>query len=621
MNRIMKLLRAQRGSIGASVLFVMFSAVTMSAIMAVVVSTMSASSSSRNYAMSSASAAIKKAGYLGSLVLDPSLTPDAGDKASECLAKACGSVGSITASGNVVTLTLKGLLTGTGVSVDQDTVLRQVNANYVAGYDENGDPAWVNETGTSPHRFKDITSNGDYTCAIDTDTVVPGNLDTVWCWGSNVNGQLGDGTTTYSYEPVKIASTETFSDLANGTSFGMCALTTAKKAYCWGNNSDGQAGSTAVGKFVATPEQIAGNRSYKQLVQASTTTCGIEDATSLIFCWGENNGDAVTGSSSTPVQVAGANQFVKMSMDRTTACAVDSTSRILCWSPNALGQVGVSLASARTSGMEGFSVATASYRGAPTIVPAGQDKGTPITQDLKDVGTGWADVFVGNEERDDMKSVVCALQTTGAAWCWGSNNNGQLGNGSTLDAVKPVPVAGGKVFSKLAVSPETVCGIQKTTNKLWCWGANEYGQAGDGTMVDSALPVAVDDTTTYKTIAAATGNKKWFCGITSTDQTKCWGRNSFGQMNLSDATPSVTTPKAVQSVNPATEISLGDHFACVLDTAAISTCWGRNNVGQAGAGFRSPVAPSLLEYTGPASISEQPFTFPGFTGYVIGGTE
>jgi alpha-tubulin suppressor-like RCC1 family protein len=621
MNRILKLLRGQRGSVGASVLFVMFSAVTMTAIMAVVVTTMNASSSSRNYAISSASAAIKKAGYVGSLVLDPSLTPDAGDKASECIGKACGSVSSITASGNIVTLTLKGLLTGSGVSVDQDTVLRQVNANYVAGYDENGDPAWVNETGTTPHLFKEITSNGDYSCAIDTDTTIAANTDTVWCWGSNVNGQLGDGTTSYSYEPVKVASTQKFSDLSNGTSFGMCALTAAKKAYCWGNNSDGQAGSTNVGKFIATPTAIAGSRSYTQLIQSATTTCGIEDVTKLIYCWGENNGDAVTGSSSTPVQVAGANQYVKMSMDRTTACAVDTTSRILCWSANGLGQVGVSLASAGNTGMEGFTIATAGYRaGAPAAVPAGQDKDQAGSQTPKDLGTGWLDVVVGNEERDDMKSVVCALKTTGAAWCWGSNKTGQLGNGSTIDATAPVQVAGGKIFTKLAVSPETVCGIQKTTNKLWCWGANEFGQVGDGSTIATPLPVAVDPDTTYKTIAAATGNKKWFCGITDTNQARCWGRNSFGQI-YTGGTSSVTTPKAIQSISPVSEISLGDHFACVLDTTAVGTCWGRNNVGQVGAGFRSPVAPSLNEWTGPARIAEQPFTFPGFTGYVVGGGE
>jgi hypothetical protein len=87
------------------------------------------------------------------------------------------------------------------------------------------------------------------------------------------------------------------------------------------------------------------------------------------------------------------------------------------------------------------------------------------------------------------------------------------------------------------------------------------------------------------------------------------------------STSNVVTPKAIQSVSPATEISLGDHFACILDTAAIGTCWGRNNIGQTGAGFRSPVDPSVLEFTGPARIAEQPFSFPGFTGYVLGGSE
>jgi alpha-tubulin suppressor-like RCC1 family protein len=590
----------------------MFSAVTMTAIMAVVLSTMNASASTKNYAASSASAAIKKAGYIGGLVVDPSLSPTGGNKASECLGQACGSVASATSSGNIVTLTLKGLLTDAGTTVNQDTVLRGVQANYIAGYDENGDPAWVNETGTTPHRFTDITSNGDYTCAIDTDTAIPANTDTVWCWGSNVNGQLGDGTTTHSYEPVKIATTQKFKALGNGSSFGMCALNTSDKAYCWGSNSDGQLGSSYVGKFVTTPTAVPGGKSYSQLVQSATTTCGIETPSKLIFCWGENNGDTLKTSSSSPVQVAAANQFVKMSMDRTTACALDSTSRILCWSTNGLGQVGVSLASAGSTGMEGFSINTASSQSRPTIVPAGQDKNDDGSLIPEDLGTGWLDVVISNEERDDLKSVVCALKTTGAAWCWGANKTGQLGNGSTVDTVVPVQVAGGKIFSKLAVAPENVCGIQKTTNK--------YGQIGDGSTNIAPLPVAIDPETSYKTIQTATGNKKWFCGITTTDAVKCWGRNSFGQM-YTGGSSSVTTPKLIQGITPATEVSLGDHFACVLDTAAVGSCWGRNSMGQSGAGFRSPVPSSANEYTGMTRIAESVFTFPGFSGYVMGGGE
>lgn len=620
MNRIMNLLRGQRGSVGASVLFVMFSAVTMTAIMAVVLSTMNASSSTKNYAASSASAAIKKAGYIGGLVVDPSLDPSGGNKASECLGDACGSVASASSSGNIVTLTLKGLLTGAGTTVNQDAVLREVQANYIAGYDENGDVAWVNETGTTPHRFKDITSNGDYSCAIDKDTAIPAHTDTAWCWGSNVNGQLGDGTTTNSYEPVKVLSTQKFKALGNGTSFGMCALNTSDKAYCWGSNSNGQLGSSNVGKYITTPTAVPGARSYSQLVQSATTTCGIETPSQLIFCWGENNGDAVKTSSSSPVQVASANQFVKMSMDRTTACALDSTSRILCWSTNGLGQVGVTLASA-DSAADNFTITTAGFRqNSPTIVPAGQDKHEDGSLVPEDLGTGWVDIAISNEERDDLKSVVCALKTTGVAWCWGANKTGQLGNGSMVDTDVPVQVAGGKIFSKLAVAPENVCGIQKTTNKMFCWGANEYGQIGDGSTNVTPLPIAIDPETSYKTIQTATGNKKWFCGITTTDAVKCWGRNSFGQM-YTGGTSSVTTPKLIQNITPATEISLGDHFACMLDAAAVGSCWGRNSMGQAGAGFRSPVPPATVEYTGVTRIAESEFTYPGFSGYVMGGGE
>lgn len=629
MNSLLRLLRSKRGSVSASIVFVMFSALTMTAVMGMVLTTINGSSSAREYSNASASLALKKAAYQGNVI---------GGKAVDCSpgSDACSNAEDLGAGLKAVTLSTE----VRGATVKQTNTLREVDANYIAGYDVSGNPIWVTETGTIPHKFREITSKGGFTCSID-------EARKIWCWGDNINGQLGNGSTSDSYAPAPLSEpasgAQTYSKLSNGTSYSMCALTEAGQGYCWGNNSHGQLGvDPAVKQSVSAPVQMTAagsSNKFTDIVQAATTTCAIEKGTAKIFCWGENNGDATTGGSHLGTPVAGAGQFVKLSMDRNTACGLDTGSRILCWSANGLGQVGVALDKsgavkpAAFDGNTGMVISTAMYvPSSPVIVPAGQDKADPGTGVPVQVPGQWKDIVVGDQEQDLAKSVVCGIKTNDTVWCWGDNDFGQLGAGSTVktDSATPVAVATDRKFKSLAISPETVCGVD-TTNHVLCWGANDYGQLGNGSAVpSSSLPVEVDKNTTYQDagLRAASGNKKWFCGLTHAVNTsvgagkelgavKCWGRNSFGQMANGTTTP-VSTPLMVPGYGSTAELTVGDHHACVADENMVTSCWGRNTSGEAGTGLRSA---GDTGFTAPAGVKEIPFVYPGFDGYVNGGRE
>lgn len=633
MKSLLRLLRSKRGSVSASIVFVMFSAVTMTAVMGMVLTTINGSSTAREYSNASASMALKKAAYQGNVI---------GGTAVDCAPgkEACESSESLGEGLTAVTLSTK----VRGSTVSQTNTLREVDANYVAGYDISGNAIWVTEAGTTPHKFREITSKGGFTCSIDV-------AKKVWCWGDNVNGQLGNGSTSDSYEPAQIAApaaggTHTYAKLSNGTSYSMCAITDAGIAHCWGNNSHGQLGvDPAVKQSVSTPVQLTASGSsnkFSEVVQGATTTCAIEKTTSKVWCWGENNGDAKTAGSHLGTAVAGAGKYVKLAMDRNTACGLDTSSRILCWSANGLGQVGVALESNGTvtpasfdgtAGSMGITTAmSVSVPSSPVIIPAGQDKSDPGTNIPVAIPGQWKDIVIGDQEADFTKSVVCGIKTNDTVWCWGDNDFGQLGAGPSVkaDSETPVAVATDRKFKSLAISPETVCGVD-TTNHVLCWGANDYGQLGNGSAVQvSYAPVEIDKNTTYQDsgLRAASGNKKWFCGLTHSGTTaegtdkvlgevKCWGRNSFGQMANGETAP-VSTPTTVPGQPSVAELTIGDHHACVADADMVTSCWGRNTSGEAGTGLRSA---GDMGFTPPAGVKEIPFTFPGFDGFVNGGRE
>ncbi|HEX9165295.1 MAG TPA: hypothetical protein VF862_05260, partial [Gemmatimonadales bacterium] len=132
---------------------------------------------------------------------------------------------------------------------------------------------------------------------------------------------------------------------------------------------------------------------------------------------------------------------------------------------------------------------------------------------------------------------TCALSLTGSAYCWGDNTFGQLGDGSNVPSADPIPVEGGLTFVSLSAGYGHTCGIT-SARVAYCWGRNLFGELGDGTTQNRSAPVAVGGGLSFAMISAGGGDAgispaippAHSCGLTTGKVIYCWGDNQFGAL-------------------------------------------------------------------------------------------
>lgn len=172
---------------------------------------------------------------------------------------------------------------------------------------------------------------------------------------------------------------------------------------------------------------------------------------------------------------------------------------------------------------------------------------------------------------------TCALLTSGSAFCWGQNADGQLGDGTTTPRPVPTPVVGGFSFSQIATGPWHTCGLRSDGVAL-CWGNNSNGSLGDGSTSNRLTPTVVRGGLTFDMITA----RDHTCGLAS-GRAYCWGPNHFGQLGVGDTTARYE-PTPVLTTLSFTAIAAASGTTCALTTTAALYCWGSNNGGQVGDG-------------------------------------
>jgi alpha-tubulin suppressor-like RCC1 family protein len=174
---------------------------------------------------------------------------------------------------------------------------------------------------------------------------------------------------------------------------------------------------------------------------------------------------------------------------------------------------------------------------------------------------------------------TCALDSVGDPWCWGSNDSGRLGNGSTGSRLVPFRVASLTDLQQLSVGYASVCTIDRD-GRGWCWGSNSGGRLGDGSATSRTTPVRVSGLPTVVMIDAYGSHT---CAIDRDGGAWCWGANTYGQLG-DGTTTNRRTPVRVQNLPAVVEITVGSVHTCALDTGGESWCWGRNHEGQLGDG-------------------------------------
>ncbi|HEX2078266.1 MAG TPA: Ig-like domain-containing protein [Longimicrobium sp.] len=175
-----------------------------------------------------------------------------------------------------------------------------------------------------------------------------------------------------------------------------------------------------------------------------------------------------------------------------------------------------------------------------------------------------------------------ALTASGAAWAWGDNNFGQLGDGTRTDRSVPVPVAGGHAFTSISAGLSRHVLALKADGTAWAWGSNVAGQLGGPYPWEQTTPVPVTGGHTWQSVSAGDFHS---LGLTTTGQAYAWGRNSDGQLGLGEPTSSdVFVPQPVVGGHTFMAISAGTEFSLALDATGRAWAWGSNSDGQLGDG-------------------------------------
>jgi PKD repeat protein len=181
----------------------------------------------------------------------------------------------------------------------------------------------------------------------------------------------------------------------------------------------------------------------------------------------------------------------------------------------------------------------------------------------------------------------CGITTVGQAYCWGNQEGGRLGDGTMAPAGQyvtgPVPVAGGHTFTDIAAGGDHACGIA-TGGAAYCWGHNERGQHGTGDFANSAVPVAVAGGLSFTSI---TTHQMVTCGITADGAGYCWGNGAAGNLG-SGSTSSSSVPVQIKGGLRFSSLRLGVWTACGVTTGGDGYCWGSNGSGELGIGSKSP---------------------------------
>ena len=359
------------------------------------------------------------------------------------------------------------------------------------------------------------------TAGPDGHTCVITDLGSLWCWGANTSGQLGDGTTVRSTVPVQVVRQLTGLrqvDVSNGRT---CAIGDGGVPQCWGRADLTaamlKAGVTAADLPLRYPTDVAGvDPGIRNFAVAPEFTCALT-AASAVTCWGGMSETDLLGTplarvSSTPIVVTGlASRVVALEANGRHACALASKGAVRCWGTNEYGELGKP---------------SASLDGAPVTA-------TGLLKGVVAIATG--------------REFTCALTSAGGVLCWGRNDRGQLGSGSIagpgVATPEPTPVSGLSADVQTITAGEDHACALTSERTVQCWGANSRGQLGDGTVVGSAVPVQV--TGLPEDVIAISAGNAYTCALTRTSEVWCWGANDTGQLGNRSTTDAKTPTKVL----------------------------------------------------------------------------
>jgi alpha-tubulin suppressor-like RCC1 family protein len=366
-------------------------------------------------------------------------------------------------------------------------------------------PVTFSITALDPRAFLTVSAGYGHTCGVTAS-------GDAYCWGANNYGKLGDGSDPLEvqFSPRLVLGGLSFAEVSAG-GHHTCGITTAGAAYCWGYDE---------ARTRPAPVPVGGGVVFESVSTGGYHTCGVT-AAGEAYCWGPNGagelGDGTTIARSSPVLVAGGLTFASVGGGNEYTCGLTRAGAAYCWGANHAGQLGDGT---RTD----------------HLTPA------PVAGGISFQSLGVSALS------------ACGATAAGATYCWGWNTEGQLGTGTTAGhescvhvapcSAVPVPMVGGVSFARLGggVTNSHSCGVT-AAGAAYCWGWNVVGQLGDGTASGnevcypggrdfpsspcSTVPVPVAGGLSFDAVSAGAFHS---CGVTPAGAVYCWGWNEVGQL-------------------------------------------------------------------------------------------
>lgn len=431
---------------------------------------------------------------------------------------------------------------------------------------------------------------GNNACAITDESAAAGPriARNLYCWGKNGQGQLSTNTIATIATPKRTTDqaplNRSFVDIAMGNSH-TCGILANGDMYCWGANrpsgGSGLFGTFGIGKedddpkystitwryprqAIDTSEFAFGSNFATKVTAGANNTCVISAGS--IYCWGDTWNTYRPDRLATSLDGPANRAAVDIDFDGDTGCATYEGGATRCWGQNTVSGI-------PNAGMLGTNSST-SWVPQPNIV----------SSPLKDKET--IQTSVGQNH-------VCSITKEGEAYCWGANNAGQMGTGDYNSSRVPVAVAqttGLNSGDSTMVATEVSAGYDHTCAiieaQVYCWGANNDGQLGNVSTTYQTKPLLVAAIADKKFTKVTSGNY-FSCAVSTTNEVYCWGKNTKGQLGRGGAPSQKELPAPM--ILPANtvgvrDISAGTEHACAvfLNQDEAAWCWGDNSTRQLG---------------------------------------
>ncbi len=366
---------------------------------------------------------------------------------------------------------------------------------------------------------------------------------TVWTWGDNSSGQLGDGTLVNKSAPIQVSGLTNVVSVACG-GFHALALKNDGTVWGWGLNQNGQLGDGTTTQKI-TPVQVSGLTNVIMISSRGEHSMALkEDGT--LWGWGLNQngqlGDGTTTQRNSPIQVSGLTNVTSVACGLNHAIAFKGDGTVWTWGKNSYGQLGDGTTTQRTT------PAVVNGLGSVASVAAGVDH-------------------------------TLVIMTNGTVWTWGSNANGQLGDGTTIDKAFPVQVSGLSGVLSVSVGLTHTLALM-SDGTVWGWGLNPYGQLGNGVTVTQTAPVLINGLTD---VSGITSGQHYTIILKADGSVLGFGYNAYGQLG-NGTTVARVTPVQIGAIKDGVAVSGGYAHSLILQSNGSVWALGSNSFGQLGDG-------------------------------------